>query len=256
MLEQCLRASSYLDLVCIWLLILTLVRNGLFRVYRFLFAYLLVDGGFSIALLTLRNGTQRYFLAYVAEQSSKTILAVFVVLELYQVALAAHPALARFVRDVVAYVLMAAAVIASGGLLLDNSTPGRRRQLLHHFLTFERTMHAWMLVFLLLIMTFMVWFPVQLRKNTVLYLTGFVVYFLARSLGLLVTSLSPELTGYMSLAMLLVASACMLIWTFALRPAGETQTIVVGHRWDPGAMDHLLGQLTAINNRLLRFSRW
>ncbi len=256
MMEQCLRASFYLDLACIWLLIFTLLRNGLFRTYKFLFAYLLVDGGFSISGLILHNGTWAYFLEYVTGQSIKTILAVFVVIELYQIALAAHPALARFARDVVAYVLVAAAVIASSGLFLDDSAPGQRQRLLHYFFTFERTMSAWMLIFLLLIMMFMAWFPVRLRKNTVLYLSGFVVYFLARSLSLLLVDLSPELSGALSVAVLLIACLCLVTWTVALRPSGETETVVVGHRWNPDAMDQLLGQLTAINNRLLRFSRW
>lgn len=255
MLAQWLRATSYLDLISIWVLILALVRNKLFRVYRFLFAYLLVDGAFSIVGLILRNGTEIYFLAYVLAQATKIVLALFVVLELYRIALAGRPALARFARDFIAWVLAAAAIIAASGLLMDNSVPSARVRLLHHFLTFERTVHAWMLVFLLLIGLFMTWFPVQLSKNTVLYMGGFALYFFSRSFGLLLTNLSPELTGYISVAMLLVASLCMLTWTFVLRPSGENEMTVVGHRWNPDAMERLTTQLDAINTRLLRLSR-
>jgi hypothetical protein len=41
------------------------------------------------------------------------------------------------------------------------------------------------LPFLLMISVFMLWFPVCLKQNSFLYICGFVVYFLARSIGLL-----------------------------------------------------------------------
>jgi hypothetical protein len=36
-----------------------------------------------------------------------------------------------------------------------------------------------------MISVFMLWFPVCLKQNSFLYICGFVVYFLARSIGLL-----------------------------------------------------------------------
>lgn len=252
---QWLRAAFYLDLVCIWILIFTLFRNGLFRTYRFLFAYLLVDGCHTLSAMFIPNGTESYFLAYVFAQAAKVTLAVFVVLELYQIALAEHPALARFGRDVIAYVLAAAATIAAAGLAFDTSVPVGQSPLLHRFNSFERTMDLSMLLFLLFIAAFMTWFPVRLSRNNILYITGFVLYFSTRALGLLFTNLAPRLMFWMDTAMLSVAILCLITWIFALRRRDEESTVIIGHRWDPAAMDRLSGQLNEINARLLRLSR-
>ena len=116
-------------------------------------------------------------------------------------------------------------------------------------------MDLWMLVFLLLIGIFMSWFPVRLTRNGVLYISGFVLYFLARSLGLLLTNADPAMVHVLDAAMLGVAIVCLVIWTVALRQTGEEVTVVTGHRWDPASVARLTGQLDAINARLIRFSR-
>ena len=255
MLARWLRIAFFLDLTCIWILIFTLLRSSLFRTYRFLFAYLLVDGCHTLSALFIPNGTQAYFLAYVFAQAAKVTLAVFVVLELYQIALAEHPALARFGRDVIAYVLAAAATIAAAGLAFDASIPPGRSLLLHRFNSFERTMDLCMLLFLLMIAAFMAWFPVRLTRNSALYISGFVLYFSTRAAGLLLTNLEPRLMTSMDTAMLSIAIFCLVTWIFALRRKGEETTVIIGHRWDPEAMDRLNRQLTAINARLLRLSR-
>ena len=252
---QWLRAAVYLDLVCIWLLIVTLARNKLYQVYRFLFAYLLVDGLGTAAGLTLHNGTRTYFLVYICSQALKTVLAVFVVLELYQIALAEHPALSRFGRDVVLYVLGVAAVIAACAIAFDATIPPGRSPILHRFNSFERTMDLWMLLFLLMIALFMTWFPVRLTRNSVLYIAGFVFYFSTRAVGLLLINLAPRLVQWTDAVMMSVAIICLITWTLALRRKGEETTVIIGHRWDPEAMDRLSGQLSAINARLLRLSR-
>ena len=41
----------------------------------------------------------------------------------------------------------------------------------------------------------------------------------------------------------------------AERLEGEKVTTVVGHRWDPAAMDRVSGQLDAINASLMKLSR-
>lgn len=254
-MAQYLRVAVYLDLAAIWLLIITLARNKLYLSYRFLFAYLLVDGCGTAAGLFLHNGTTFYFLLYVSSQALKIVLAIFVVLELYQIVLADHPAISRFGRDVVLYVLGAAAVVAGCAIAFDASVPPGRSIFLQRFNSFERTMDLWMLLFLLMIAAFMTWFPVRLARNSFLYMAGFVLYFSTRSVGLLITNLAPRLIGWMDSIMLVVAILCLMTWTFALRRKDDETTVVIGHRWNPEAMDRLTGQLSAINDRLVRLSR-
>ena len=253
--QNWLNALSYLDLAATIALILNLTRNGLFRVYRYFFAYLTADALETLTGLSFEGHRNAYARIYFAGQGLKMLLAVFVVLEIYRIVLEGRPALARFGRETVCYVLIAAAAVAVCGLVLDDSVPAGRSPILHRFNSFERTMDAWMLLFLLMIALFMTWFPVHLTRNGFLYISGFVIYFLVRSLGLLLSNIAPALVSLMDTFMISIAVLCLLTWTFALRKKGEEITVVTGHRWDPLAMDRLTGQLDAINTRLIRFSR-
>ncbi len=258
MVQHWLDWAAHLDLAATIALIVSLSLNGLFRRYPWFFAYIAADALEGVAALAFFGGNHRnnqYAYLYLAGQFIKLILAIFVVLELYRVALRRHPALAKFGRNSVAYVLIAAAMVAGAGLMIDRYVPPGRSPILHRFNSLERTMDAWLVIFLILISLFMTWFPVRLSRNSVLYIAGFVVYFLSHSAGLLLTNVDPQRTAWIDTAMLAVASGCLLMWLVALTPAGEETTTVVGHRWDPASMDRLTGQLDAINARLLRFSR-
>ena len=116
-------------------------------------------------------------------------------------------------------------------------------------------MDAWLLIVLLILSGFMAWFPVRVKRNAALCMAGFVVYFLSRVIGLLLINKVLAWQGPIDAAMLGTGSACLLVWTMALRPESEESTVVIGHRWDPSAMERLSEQLDAINERLLNSSR-
>lgn len=256
MAQHWLDWAAYLDLAAIIGLIVSLVLNRLYRVYRCFFAYMAADALETVVGLAFFGDHNLYAYIYLAGQFLKLILAVFVVLELYRLALQGHPALAKFGRNTVAYVLIAAALVAAAGLTLDRYVPPGRSPILHRFFSFERTMDVWLMIFLILISLFMTWFPVRLSRNRVLYITGFVLYFLSRSAGLLLINLEPQQwKTSIDTVMLALASACLLMWLVALKAAGEETMTVIGHRWDPASMDRLTGQLDAINATLVRFSR-
>jgi hypothetical protein len=255
MLAQWINAAWYLDLAATIALITNLVINRLYLVYRSFFAYLAVDAAQSVIGLTIRSNRKFYSQFYVFSQPVKLALALFVIVELYRVALARHPALARFAQQTVGYTLGAAAVGALSLVMLDSSVPSGRSPVLHRLNSFERTMDVWMLIFLLAICVFMTWFPARLTRNGVLYIAGFVVYFLSRATGLLLTDLAPRFKNPFDLAMLTVSLMCLITWLVALRRDGERSTVVTGHRWDANEMDRLTSRLDSINSRLLGLSR-
>lgn len=243
------------ELAATLILIASLAFHRLHPVYRFFFGYLVADALQTAAGLTFQKNLRLYAIIYFGGQSIKVLLAVFVVLEIYRIALAGQPALAHYGKKTVGYILAAAAVVAAGGLWLDQNTSGYRPHTLRHFAQFERTMDAWMLLFLVMIGTFMLWFPVRLKRNSFLYIGGFVIYFLARSLGLLFINIAPTLVAKLDDAMIATQFLCLILWIVALQPAGENATAEVGHRWDPVAADRLRDQLNSINAALLRMSR-
>jgi hypothetical protein len=250
------RITWYLNLAATIALIFSLRWNGLYRVYRCLFAYLIADAAQTLIGLAVQSHVVLYGWTYVGGQLVKIVLAVFVVLELYRLALAAHPALARFGRRTVSYALAAAAAVAACGLLLGRSVaPDSKSKFLYVMYSFERTMDTAMLVFLVIVIVYMTWFPVRLKRNAALYIGSFLIYFLSRSAGLLLLNSAPQLRRAMGIAMLGVGAVCLLAWLIALQQEGEETTTVIGHRWDPAAADRLTGQLEAINTRLLRLFR-
>jgi hypothetical protein len=243
------------ELAATLILVVSLAYHRLHTVYRFFFVYLAADALETAAALIFQRDRKIYAEIYFAGQGIRMLLAVFVVLEIYRIALASQPALARYGKSTVSYVLAAAAVVAAGGFWLDRDAGAGRDAVVRHFATFERTMDAWMLLFLLMISAFMLWFPVRLKRNNFLYIGGFVVYFLARSVGLLLSNAAPALVAKLDDGMIATQIICLIAWTIALQPAGEKATVEVGHRWDPDAAVRLQDQLNAINAALLRTPR-
>jgi hypothetical protein len=102
----------------------------------------------------------------------------------------------------------------------------------------------------------LLWFPIKVRRNIVVYIAGFVVFAGARSFGLLLLNLLPQpATVIVSTILLAVTLLCLLIWIFGIRPEGERATATPGYRRDPEAMERLSRQLDAINATLARFVR-
>jgi hypothetical protein len=248
----------YFHIAGTFALVARLYQTGLIRTYRWFGIYMLVGlAGSTLNIYFLQTHRLRcYAETYMIGMGMKMIVSVFVLLELYRVALASQPAIARFGRQTVGYALVVAAAIAALGLILDRSAPKDQPLLLYRYFKVERTMDVWALTFLLLITAFMLWFPVKLMRNAAFYLLGFVVYFSARSAGLLVVNLlTRRYQPAVDSIMLGISLCCLLFWVFALRREDRDRATVIGHRWDPSAMDRLTGQLDAINASLLRFSR-
>jgi hypothetical protein len=249
-----LNSVPSIELAATLILLGSLAYSRLHTVYRFFFLYLIADALETAAGLIFQRNRRLYAQIYFGGQGIRIVLAVFVVLEIYRLALAGQPALARFGKTTVSYVLAAAALAAAAGLWIDRSMGGRDLAV-RRFATFERTMDSWMLLFLLMITIFMLWFPVRLQRNHFLYIGGFLIYFLTRSIGLLLSNAAPALVARTDNFMIATQIGCLILWIFALRPAGVTATLEVGHRWDPAAAGRLRDQLNAINAALQRMSR-
>jgi hypothetical protein len=246
----------FLDLSAILLLLLRLAWLKLYRGYRLLFVYFAVMA-VEIALAAwIPQKTNLYAEFYFGAQSVLIVLAVCIVQDLYKQALELHPALATFSRRSVLAVAAFAAVVAAFGAALDRQVlPGQYANV-HRFLAIERTLDLMILIFLLLISGFILWFPVKVRRNIVVYIGGFVVFHLSRTVGLLLTNLLPQRNLIpLSNAMQVVFLFCALFWSLGLRTEDLDSRTVAGHRWDPEAMKKLSGQLDAINSALSRFVR-
>ncbi len=250
------RAFFYLNVVAELGLLYRLLQYKLYRTYRSLFLYWLLQMIESLALLAAGQGTWLYLYLYWGAQTLNIFLALYVVQDLFHIALAEHPAIASFGRRCVLAAMVLAAAAALVGITLDATILPGHYSGIQRFLTFERTMNFVILIFLLMISILLLWFPIKVRRNIVVYIAGFVVFAGARSFGLLLLNLLPQpATVIVSTILLAVTLLCLLIWIFGIRPEGERATATPGYRRDPEAMERLSRQLDAINATLARFVR-
>ena len=250
------RALSYLNFIAQLVLLWRLVQCQLYRTYRSLFLYWLVQAVTTLAILPVPMRTYLYLYMYWGIQTISVVMAVFVVQDLYRIALLEYPAVASFGRRSVLVAMALATLVALAGITLDSTIPSGQYVTLHRFSTVERSMNFVILIFLLLISGFLLWFPIKVRRNIVVYISGFVLFHAFRSFGVLLINLRPqEATRLISTVLLGLTLACLVIWIVGIRPEGERATATPGYRRNPDAMQRLSRQLDAINAALARFVR-
>src|SRR4029078_12493388 len=169
------RALAYLNFIAELWLIWRLLRCGLHRRYQSLFIYWLAQALANGAILSIPNFTYLYLYVYWGAQTMNIFMAVFVVQDLYKIALSEYPAVASFGRRTMMGVLAIASFLAVSGLLLDTAIPEGQPAAITRFATFERSMNFVVLVYLLLISSLLLWFPIKVRKNIAVYILGFVL---------------------------------------------------------------------------------
>jgi hypothetical protein len=156
----------------------------------------------------------------------------------------------------VGYVLGAAGAIPVIWIVLDHSNS--RHPLLSAFLLFEQTMNATMAIFLIIISIFLVWFPVKMRRNVIVYIGGFIVWSLSRSAAVHLVnqwSANKQVSVAINTFEMCIAGGCLLFWLIGFRREGEIRTAVIGHLWNRAEAERLTEQLDAINNNLERLRR-
>jgi hypothetical protein len=116
----------------------------------------------------------------------------------------------------------------------------------------ETTVAKMLLVFLLLLVAFLVYYPVPLRRNLLIYTFGFTVALATVSLGILLRNLDPAKVLMASALRMAAYSVTLLTWLVSFRRSWETE---VASSPVPYSEEHgrrLLGQLDAMNSYLER----
>ena len=249
------RVLFYLNFIEQLVLLYRLLHYRLHRLYLSLFLYWLLQALPSVALMAIPIYSRQYAYVYWGAQTLNVLMAVFVVQDLYRIALFEHPAVASFARRTVLAAMAIAAAIALSGIRLDfTMLPGQYPDV-HRFLTFERSMNFLTLLFLLIVSALLLWFPIRVRRNIMVYISGFVLFSASRSFGLLLYNLRPQDGRLISTILLGLTLLCLLIWIAGIQPEGELVTATPGYRSNPEAMLRLSRQLDSINAALTRFVR-
>jgi hypothetical protein len=246
--HRILDVAQALALLC---LVVRLWWTELYRVYVFFFCYLLLGLLQSSVLAFVPLRSPSYVYAWLAAESLIVCFYVLIVLETYAIVLRDLPGIASLSRLYIK-ASVGVAILVSVLLLALEKVPAHAAAA---FLVFERVIVSSLMVFVLLVMAFLAYYPVPLSRNVIVYSIGYAVYFLAKAAGLLITTSSHQ--GYSGVSLFLVgtSTACLIFWIFALNRKGETKTVVVGHQWNSGDEQQILSQLQAINDSLVRSAR-
>jgi hypothetical protein len=239
------------QIVALAALCLRMWLAGLHRVYVYFFGYLVLELLQSLIPVMVPLGTRLYRDAFVASQAFIVAFYALVVLELYSKVLGNLTGIAAVARRYIQIIL----VLAIGLALLLLGLVKPKATLTGYLVTFERTVMASLVVFILLVTVFLVYYPVPLGRNIVVYLMGYAVFFLTRTTVTLVINLEHHWSRELSSIAMGVSVLCLIFWIMALNRKGETKRVVFGRHWNPADEQKLKTQLDAINASLLRSRR-
>jgi|SRR5579863_233387 len=249
-LDEFARWTSYLTGVVEIGLLVLLLRYRLARSYCWLFDYFLADVLQTVLVIRLPIYSLWYGYIYFGGHGVKAFVGVGFAMQLWRRALLGYPAVARFGRQIVIYMLLAATAVSAAGLLLEPARSRAENPRVHAFVTIEGAVDSMVLAFLVAAVLFLLWFPVTMHRNVAVCLATFAFYMFHRWALLLLVNLHPADSHVLSAVMVVLSLACIVLWTLAIRPEGEIVTTVTGHGGDPAETQRLLGQLAAINERL------
>jgi len=238
------------EIAALAILCLRMCLAGLYRVYPYFFGYLLLELAQALIPVLAPLDSRLYLDSYVASQALIVAFYALVVLELYSKVLRDLPGIAGTARRYIKVMLVLAIAIAVLPLRLESivSSP------VGFLFAYERAVMSSLVVFVLLVSFFLVYYPVPLGRNVIVYLMGYAVYFLTRATISLMINLGHHWARQLSSVAMGVSVLCLIFWIRALGREGEMKRMVVGHQWNPADEQKLRAQLDAINASLLRAS--
>lgn len=225
--------------------------DGLYKIYVYFFGYLAVELLQLLVPVFVPLDGRMYRDAYVVSQALVICFSILVVLELYSIVLRRLPGIGNVSRRYIKVTL----VLAAGISLLPLSLEKTPNTVTGYLFILQRPVMTSLLVFILLITAFLVYYPVPLGRNVLVYLLGYAVYFVTNSTTIFIRNLGHYWSRPISDVHMLVFFTCLVFWLFALSRSGEAKRVVVGHQWNPSDEGRLLAQLEAINASLLRSRR-
>jgi hypothetical protein len=245
------QALLFFELAAVLALCVRLWSAGLYRIYSYFFGYLLLEFLQALIPLLVPLDSRLYRDLFVVSQGLIVGFYALVVLELYSKTLGDLVGIATLARRYIRITLVLAIIIALLPFRLEKSAA----TMTGYLFAFERAVMSSLVVFILLLSGFLVYYPVPLGRNVIVYLIGYAVFFLTTATVAFINNLGYVWNRQLASANMAVSVACLVFWLFALSRQGESKRAVLGHQWNHGDERRLLAQLDAINASLLRSGR-
>ncbi len=229
---------------------------GLHRVYQFFFTYL--------ALRTLRSGgmwflephRNLYGWTWVLTQPLVWLFYVLIVLELYSLVLRSFRGIYTMSRWLLAAGLGLGVGISALSFLATRTNAAERSPVLQYYTMIERGLDVSLVIFLLVLVAFLAWYPVPLNRNTLAHAIVYCVFFVSDSAVLLIRNLGGSAVNpAVNVGVLGISSLCVILWAVLFTRRGEERKAALLHAFPPGEEARLIGQLAALNRTLTRSGR-
>lgn len=235
-----------------FLLVGRLFRLGLAYKYRFFLAYLVFDSIRSLVGWFYSSGSIFYRNLWRATEPAIWFLYVLVVLELCSLIFKDYRGIQALGRWIV-YGSLAFSVLLSIITVLPTWVHSAEEPFsLQRFLMIERGIDFAVVVLLLLLLGFLVLFPVQLSRNVIVHSVLFAIFFTTSSMGILVVNLTSYRLGLsVGTCLMGVTALCFIGWLSLMSRAGEEKIMAIRHPV-PVDENRLVSQLAEINATLLR----
>jgi hypothetical protein len=252
-LVSCLKAVSLLGTV---LMVLKLYRTGLYRRYPVFFAFFIFRIPNSIWPFFLDVSSPRYQQVWIMTEPFEFAFYVLMVVELYRLVLEKYKGLYTLGRWAL-YSSLAISVAISAISVLPRITPtmAQRSRIMYYVLATERGIQTGLAIFVILILTFLSFFPVKLSWNVRMHALVFSAFFLSGTFVLLMHSLFGLRLGNEANTILVsITASSVVAWLILLRVNGEDSNpapVPLG----PEHESRLLTHLDSLNAALLRSGR-
>lgn len=237
------------------LMVLKLYRTGLYHRYPIFFAFFIFRIPNSIWPLFLGVSSYLYLRVWVLTELIALGFYVLMVVELYKLVLEKYKGLYTLGRWAL-YVSLAISVSISAISLLPQIKPSmpQRSKIMFYMVATERGIQTGLVLFIVLILCFLSFFPVKLSRNVRVHALVFSVFFLGSTFMLLMRSLfGMRLVNEFNTVFLGITAASVVAWLTLLRTAGEDSRLAP-MRYGQEHESRLLSHLDTLNAALLRVS--
>jgi hypothetical protein len=228
--------------------------SGLHRRYRAFFLFMIFSALQSGVVAVLNPTGNLYQKIWVLTEPIGWFCYVWVVLELYALALQDYQGLYTVGR----WSLIAAisvALVCSWFSLIVPSHATHQGHVLRYYYVAERAVYFSLVIFLLTILVLLTRYPITLNRNIIIHSMVFSVCFLSNTVIFLL--LSTAGFGAIRLATYAIQGVdlgALGIWLTMLNTGGEHREQRLRPAWMPGREEQMLGQLNILNLALLRVS--
>jgi hypothetical protein len=251
--------ESALQLVSLFFLslaVLRLIYFKLVQVYPFFAAMLLVALVLQIVDVVYKTSSMQFLHVYNRLEPVRDVLFVLVVWELFSVIFRNYAGLRSLSRWVMGF----AALVSTAGLALTVSNIGvsgfSQSRMASRIMRFERGLTFGLVIFIIIMLYFISRYPIKLPRNNIVLSMIYSIWFLGDSAILLVTSFLPSKYNDAEDAVLAVLEiASYAGWALLLSRSGESQETRVRQNLSPEREQLLIGELSAMNDVLLRAAR-